>query len=317
MRSSVRPLSRTLTAFGSIAILAFTALPSSAATDEGATEDVAELVSAVAPAVALAPTQQNSEAVQASAANATASIPVSPEGVITLKGSEDGLALEVSLPAEAVVGPANVAADGTVVYAASGDSPDVAVQMTSTGTVRVQTVIPSESAGLEYTYTFGEGVIPAIQEDGSVVLASDEANGVSVGYGTVAAPWAFDAAGEPVDTHYSVSGDQLVQVVTPAPDTTYPIVADPTVTVGTGIYVYYNKTETKNIAKSPVTDKLKYASIVCAVIPNGVAAAGCALYIYDSYSSVADTFWRAARSNMRVEMKYTFSGHLIGWKPVA
>lgn len=44
---------------------------------------------------------------------------------------------------------------------------------------------------------------------------------------TVAAPWAVDAVGNPVDTHYEVHGDTLVQVVDPDVDTVFPVTADP------------------------------------------------------------------------------------------
>ena len=46
---------------------------------------------------------------------------------------------------------------------------------------------------------------------------------------TLVAPWAFDATGAPVDTHYEVRGRKVVQVVEPTADTVYPVTADPNV----------------------------------------------------------------------------------------
>jgi hypothetical protein len=93
----------------------------------------------------------------------------------------------------------------------------------------------------------------------------------------------------------------------------YPVVADPTVGLGWQIYVTYNRDESYAIGTSSVTTKYKLASVVCLAIPNPVAAAGCALYIYDSWESVANTFITAAGRMCEVEMRYAYQGLLTGW----
>lgn len=40
-------------------------------------------------------------------------------------------------------------------------------------------------------------------------------------------PWAYDALGRPVRTHYRADGDTIVQYIEPDPDNVYPILADP------------------------------------------------------------------------------------------
>ena len=44
---------------------------------------------------------------------------------------------------------------------------------------------------------------------------------------TIAAPWAHDATGAPVPTHFTVAGNTLTQHIDPGPDSVYPIIADP------------------------------------------------------------------------------------------
>lgn len=71
-----------------------------------------------------------------------------------------------------------------------------------------------------------------------------------------AAPWAFDANGTPVPTHYEVQGSTLVQVVDhTGAGIAYPVVADPTFITGTNVWfggfygaVRFNRTETNQIA---------------------------------------------------------------------
>lgn len=65
-------------------------------------------------------------------------------------------------------------------------------------------------------YVRDDGGVDVVDADGRVVRQVDR-------------PWAFDAAGRPVATHYEVDPDSgdLVQVVEPSDDAVYPIVADP------------------------------------------------------------------------------------------
>ncbi|MCH3975513.1 MAG: DUF2599 domain-containing protein [Bifidobacterium tibiigranuli] len=62
--------------------------------------------------------------------------------------------------------------------------------------------------------------------DGSVTLYKDKAETQILAY--VPAPWAKDATGREVSTHYEIQDNSLVQVIQPTRNDTYPIVADPT-----------------------------------------------------------------------------------------
>jgi hypothetical protein len=130
---------------------------------------------------------------------------------------------------------------------------------------------------------------------------------------TVATPWATDANGAPVPTHYEINGSSIVQIVDHH-GAAYPVTADPKVSLGWKIYVTYSKSEVHRIASNPLTNKLKYTAAICAAIPNAVAAASCGLYVYDSFSSVSNTFESADRNRRCVEMQYLFNGLLVGWK---
>ncbi len=86
-------------------------------------------------------------------------------------------------------------------------------------------VMNDASSPTEYEFAFNlpAGASLSLQPDGSVSIrdANDEE------FGTVEEPWAVDAAGMPVDTHFTVTGNRLIQTVTPSSDTTFPVVADP------------------------------------------------------------------------------------------
>ena len=63
--------------------------------------------------------------------------------------------------------------------------------------------------------------------------------------GEFEAPWALDADGNTVPTHFEVDGDTITQIVETDETTAYPVVADPHFTWGwlSGT-VYFNKWET-------------------------------------------------------------------------
>ncbi|WP_143143604.1 hypothetical protein [Agrococcus sp. Marseille-P2731] len=92
--------------------------------------------------------------------------------------------------------------------------------------VRMTSVLDNSSALDRLQYTF-EGAVLFEAEDGSVEvgLAGDEVGALIIGQ--VEQPWAIDANGTPLDTHYSVDGDNLTQHVELQADTAFPVVADP------------------------------------------------------------------------------------------
>ncbi|WP_203757820.1 hypothetical protein [Cellulomonas chitinilytica] len=103
----------------------------------------------------------------------------------------------------------------------------MAVQATTTG-ARVLTVLSSKDAPSTYTYGLADGVVPVINPDGSATLTVPVGAATVIDLATVQAPWAKDAEGRRVPTHFESTADGLVQVVEHAgADLTYPVVADP------------------------------------------------------------------------------------------
>lgn len=186
----------------------------------------------------------------ATTSNTAVDVPVSPSNDLTVgaPGTTTAPDLSVSLPAELDLKSATVADDGTVLYPAADGDTSAAVQVLDNGSTRIQTVIPDAKAKRKFTYTFGKDVTPVLRPDGGADLTVQADNALLV-VGSVDAPWATDANGEPVDTHYQIDGKRLIQIVTPGQNTAFPVVADPKLTyTWWNVTIYFNKSETGVLA---------------------------------------------------------------------
>ncbi|MGN6613386.1 MAG: hypothetical protein ACTHLJ_16595 [Angustibacter sp.] len=113
-----------------------------------------------------------------------------------------------------------------------------------------------------YTYTF-DGHDLLLQDDGSVVVFTG-----TEPVATIDPAWAVDARGRTVDTHYEVSGDQLVQVVRLTRDTAFPVVADPSVKRRWwGLDIRFSERETRLIATGAAA-----CAIVAGTLPDPTAS---------------------------------------------
>jgi hypothetical protein len=150
----------------------------------------------------------------------------------------------ISLPEEASDAEAVITSDGTVTYGANdSDETTVAVQTTDEQT-RIHTVIPNKDAPNRYTYEISDG-IPFLNTDGSVDIKKnlpkiDEEGEFVTGdngefvyelftVGKFDVPWAKDATGNDVDTHYEIVNNAVVQVIGFDENTQFPVTADPSV----------------------------------------------------------------------------------------
>ncbi|WP_166985288.1 hypothetical protein [Canibacter zhoujuaniae] len=94
------------------------------------------------------------------------------------------------------------------------------------GGVQMLTTINNASAPTEYEYEID-------LEKGQILEFKDGVPAVFNADGSLAAfverPWAIDAKGKPVSTHYEIAGDTLIQVVDhqALSSDSYPVVADP------------------------------------------------------------------------------------------
>lgn len=223
-----------------------------------------------------------------------------------------GASISIGIPGEDRSPGALLA--GNVIYADVAEQTAIAARPVEGG---AQALIVVEGPAAPSLFAFpitvdGAAARLQIRADGSVSVLDNDGSIV----GTVQRPWAVDASQHTVPTRYELQNGTLMQVVDHA-GAHYPVVADPKVTLGWKIYVKYSRSEVHSIASNPLTNKLKYTAAICAAIPNGVAGAACAFYVYDSYSSISNTFESADRNKRCVEMQYLYSGLLVGWKTYA
>ncbi|MGO1884698.1 MAG: hypothetical protein ACTH3G_04965 [Citricoccus sp.] len=226
-----------------ILILNLGIVPATAAQHESP-EGVANLVREVAPDQGdIVPTAPSAQAFDE---KAIATLPATSDEPVRILGSTDG-ALELGLPAMAEEAPDVETSDGTVVYDSAANM-DIAAQTLNSGILRIQTIVHDRKDVHEFKYEVGGGYQLTEAADGSIWAYKFSSEGELHLYGA-GKPWARDADGTDVDTHYEIRGNSLVQVVDPAPDSVYPIVADPTwqwylASYGAG----FSKAETQDLA---------------------------------------------------------------------
>lgn len=147
--------------------------------------------------------------------------------------ADEGNTVSIGLPVDGTHEDAQVTDDGTAVYVDDSGEVDVAVQATASS-VRVSTIIHSADAPTTFKYEI-EGATPALLPSGGMELLQDVElkleDGTTVVQNvpsiTADAPWAKDANGKDVPTHYEIEGNAVVQVVETSADTAFPVVADP------------------------------------------------------------------------------------------
>ncbi len=262
-------------------------------------------------AAAVASVADTDSAAVVKGANGTLDVRRDPnEGV---KAAVNGQGVSISLPYAKSASAATRLSNGAVTYASASDSANTVVP-TSSG-VQMLTTIKSAAAPEQYAY----GV--TLPPNGTVKVAADGHADVVVAskvIAAVAAPWAFDANGQKVPTHFTTNGHTLTQVV----DHTgghyaYPIVADPSISFGWSIYLRYSKQEVKSLRAQGII--LVYAALwneACAKLP-GYARVGCTASLAAVFGAISQTFQAAANENKCVEIKFDYSGGLDGWRRYA
>lgn len=201
-------------AFITTASLILTAAPSYAAT---AAPDEADVVEATVQSLESIPetgpiaeastfTVQGDGALTHEVAHAQLTVDAGKSPTIELNSDVyEPLRIDAALP-----GSATIADAGTAVFA-SEDEYSVTPLPHDDGSVQIVTVIESNAAPERFDYNFSSttALTLEIQDNGMVVILDDQGGFL----GGVASPWAFDAAGVPVPTHFEVIGSRLTQVV--------------------------------------------------------------------------------------------------------
>ena len=153
-----------------------------------------------------------------SALNADLEVPGDSNSPVSLDAGDDDI--EMSLPAQ---GEATVVED-TTMFDGVGDDSSVALQSTAGG-FRALVHIESPEAPERFDFNFS-GAVDRLEGDdsGGVVAYSADEQAIAL----INAPWARDANGKSVSTHFEITGTTLTQVVQHrGGDWAYGITADP------------------------------------------------------------------------------------------
>ncbi len=172
----------------------------------------------------------------------------------------------------------------TAIWRAGGDRASLVAQPSVDG-LELWTPIPDATvAATPVTYRF---VLPS-----GGVLRADPSGGASLVVDdrpvlTVKPPLAVDAAGDPVDVSFSVSGDAITQTVRPSSSTAWPILVDPYITDSRSGQLYNNSTagDVGWVYSSPYSTPF-YARGNCYAPVSCYSVGGGGYYIYDNYLDV-------------------------------
>ncbi len=190
------------------------------------------------------PSPQDGIALEASLGGVEVSVPRDAEDDVSVSGGSWNV--EVGLPFAEEASEGKVETEGVVSFDNRNGSSSVPI-VKDDGALQINTVISRRSAPTRYEYPL------SIPSDASLVPIGDAVAIVSSSLGAIAtidAPWATDAAGRAVPTHYEIEGTTLVQVIDHhSGQISYPIVADPKF-VWEGILpaVKTTRAETKDLA---------------------------------------------------------------------
>ncbi len=156
----------------------------------------------------------------AAVGSGTLEIPRDSDDAVTASG--DGTSVSISLPTDDA---SATKVGGTIVYDGQTAASDLAVQAIPDG-LRALVSINDASAPRQYAFPISGDVARIDQQaDGSLVLFDSTGSEL----GRIDAPWATDANGNSVPTHFEVNGTTVVQVVDFTSQTAFPVTADPSV----------------------------------------------------------------------------------------
>ncbi|GAA3582196.1 hypothetical protein GCM10022198_01810 [Klugiella xanthotipulae] len=188
--------------------------------------NVLETLASVSPevldsAASVSTTPGTQNAINASLENTQITVPADAQaGVIV----NSGTTLNIGLPFARQADTATVERQGIVSYDNNNGSETVPV-IHDDGTVQLNTIIRDPQAPKSYSYPLE---LPSgsslVAHQGGAQIRDDNSGDV---IGEFDAPWAFDADGQSVPTHYEINGSTLTQIVAHGTESRYPIVADP------------------------------------------------------------------------------------------
>ncbi|MDN4613716.1 hypothetical protein P5G50_04550 [Leifsonia sp. F6_8S_P_1B] len=179
----------------------------------------------------------------------TVVVPADAAAGIRLGGETPGLTIGLPFAQRADDATAS-ALPGVVVYDNNNGSSTVPV-IRRNGSVQINTVIDRPTAPKRYLYAMALPVGASLRSTpGGGVESFGGAPDAAVLH--VDAPWAKDARGGAVPTHYEVSGRSFTQVVDFTPRTAFPVTADP------AIYIDRTTTQVINVVNRGVQTRWKF-----------------------------------------------------------
>jgi hypothetical protein len=198
----------------------------------------------------------------------------------------------------------------TVSYSGLGSAATISAEATATGARELITIA---GATAPKTYDF-QMTLPVdtdlVANNAGGYNVVQGTHGASLNLGSIPAPWAKDAAGKPVPTHYNVVGQTLVQTVDFSATTSFPVVADPSYIVEWNCgyvtcTIYLGKYLTATIRNHIATGAGAAAviGIACNIFPvpwRYVCQAGIAI----RYANFADSINNGARTNACAALKW-------------
>ena len=212
--------------------------------------------------------ESDSGGVVAQLGDGSIEVSTSPDQALALEGPT-GSDVQVGLPGGSAPG---VVDGGSVVYPDVATDAAVVARPTADG-AQALIVISDSSAPTEFAFPVRiEGARSELRPgpDHTVEVWEEGAQFPSA---TIAQPWATDADGNPVPTHFDIRGTSVVQVVDHR-GAAYPVVADPKFTWGwlTGT-AYLNRLETRSLKTFSAAAGL--AAMICAGAGLATAGWGC------------------------------------------
>lgn len=209
------------------------------------------------------------------------------ERALVAVGQGDRTDLGWTAPDDPAASPGLTTASGTVSVtpAASEDS----LVQASPGEVQAVTVLRDGADTTAFSLDLPDGFRAVPRGAGfDIVALAPDAGSITAGH--IDAPWAVDAHGRPIPTHFSLDGHTLTQTIDPE-GAAFPVVVDPLVTLGlanapqgVGFYVNLLGSQMRAIAAAAAFLGSAGVATLCAgssKIPSAVRwfiIAGCAAF---------------------------------------
>ena len=234
-----------------VLVLALGAMPATADTADSDAADAVEAIQGIAviDSTGIADITGSDEGLVADAGGLEVIVPLDAADGIQL--GVEGAPITIGLPfAQKASDAADSPIPGVLVYDNKNGSSTVPI-VRADGSVQITTVIDNIDAPKRYDYpiTFPAGAALGIDSTGAVSAPGADP---SIPLIYVAPPWATDANGAAVPTHYEVDGNTLTQVVDFTAETAFPVVADP------ATYVDYTTSSVINVVRAGTSTKWKY-----------------------------------------------------------